>query len=86
MIAATQTLQARTRRGPARAGVRGVHRWPRPTCPTEHAELITSELATNAVLHGRTDFRLDVDHDIDSVRIAVFDDGWRLALPAPARR
>jgi anti-sigma regulatory factor (Ser/Thr protein kinase) len=51
--------------------------------PTEQAELITSELATNAVVHGRTDFRLQVDRDIDSVRIAVFDEGggWPCRRP-----
>jgi len=51
--------------------------------PSEQAELITSELATNAVLHGRTDFRLDVDRDIDSIRISVFDGGggWPCRRP-----
>jgi anti-sigma regulatory factor (Ser/Thr protein kinase) len=51
--------------------------------PTELAELVTSELATNAVLHARTEFRLEVDHDIDSVRIAVSDEGggWPCRRP-----
>ena len=35
------------------------------------------------MLHARTGFRLDVDHDIDSVRIAVFDEGggWPCRRP-----
>jgi anti-sigma regulatory factor (Ser/Thr protein kinase) len=51
--------------------------------PSERAELITSELATNAVVHGRTEFRLEVDCDIDSVRISVFDagGGWPCRRP-----
>jgi anti-sigma regulatory factor (Ser/Thr protein kinase) len=51
--------------------------------PTERAELVASELATNAVLHGRTDFRLEVDRDVDSVRIACFDSGggWPCRRP-----
>jgi anti-sigma regulatory factor (Ser/Thr protein kinase) len=52
--------------------------------PTEQAALVTSELVTNAVLHGRTEFRLEVDHDLDSVRISVFDSGggWPCRRPA----
>src|SRR4051812_34667986 len=51
--------------------------------PTERAALVVSELATNAVLHGRTDFRLEVDRDVDSIRIACFDagGGWPCRRP-----
>lgn len=43
--------------------------------------LVTSELASNAVLHARTPFVVRVRSSPESVRIAVFDhDG---ALPAP---
>jgi anti-sigma regulatory factor (Ser/Thr protein kinase) len=51
--------------------------------PTDLAELVVSELATNAVIHGRTDFRLEVDRMGDRIRIACFDagGGWPCRRP-----
>lgn len=37
-------------------------------------ELVTSELATNAVLHAGTPFRVEVDRDARRLRVAVCDD------------
>jgi anti-sigma regulatory factor (Ser/Thr protein kinase) len=39
----------------------------------DQAVLLVSELATNAVLHARTQFRIEVVVDADVVRVAVFD-------------
>jgi anti-sigma regulatory factor (Ser/Thr protein kinase) len=51
--------------------------------PTEQAALVVSELATNAVIHGRTDFELEVDQDADHIRIACYDSGggWPCRRP-----
>jgi len=38
------------------------------------AELLVSELVTNAVLHARSATRVTIDHDGTTVRIAVCDD------------
>ena len=43
------------------------------------AELIVSELATNAVLHARSPFRVSVDQSVDVVCISVQDAGDGLA-------
>lgn len=37
--------------------------------------IVASELATNAILHARTDFRVSVTVDSDSVRVEVEDGG-----------
>ena len=39
----------------------------------EDASLVTSEIVTNAVLHGASAFRVHVDADLDRVRITVED-------------
>ena len=36
--------------------------------------LAVSELATNAVLHARSPFRVRVAHDAEGIRVAVFDE------------
>jgi anti-sigma regulatory factor (Ser/Thr protein kinase) len=41
----------------------------------ERVQLVVSELATNAVLHGRSEFVLQVSGGDDTVRVAVFDGG-----------
>ena len=41
----------------------------------EDVELVTSELATNAVRHARTAFVLTLESDGDSVRVSVLDRG-----------
>lgn len=41
---------------------------------TETAELLTTELAANAVTHGRSGFHLTVDVRRDTVRVTVGDD------------
>ena len=48
---------------------------------TEVAELLVSELVTNAVLHARTDIRLRVQAEDSWVRVEVHD-----ASPAPVHR
>jgi anti-sigma regulatory factor (Ser/Thr protein kinase) len=82
MLAATQVFQ------PDPDAVRTVRRFVAEVLagadlPVEPAELIASELATNAVLHARTEFRLVIDRDVDSVRIAVHDTGggWPCRKP-----
>jgi anti-sigma regulatory factor (Ser/Thr protein kinase) len=39
------------------------------------ASLMASELATNCVIHGRTDFEISVDVDDDAVRVSFTDFG-----------
>jgi anti-sigma regulatory factor (Ser/Thr protein kinase) len=39
----------------------------------DSVQLAVSELATNAVLHARSPFRVRVTRDNDTIRIAVFD-------------
>ena len=46
--------------------------------------LLTSELATNAVLHARTDFEVTVARREDALRIAVTDGNTRLPQPGMA--
>jgi hypothetical protein len=48
------------------------------------ALLLTSELATNAVLHARTEFDVTVARLADVVRIAVTDGNTRLPQPCMA--
>jgi anti-sigma regulatory factor (Ser/Thr protein kinase) len=40
---------------------------------SEEAETVVSELATNAVLHARTPFTIEVSRDSDTVRVSVLD-------------
>jgi len=47
------------------------------------AELVASELVTNAVLHARTNVRLKVALESDTVRIDVFDGNSRLPTMVP---
>ncbi len=44
-----------------------------PTVTVDTAELLTSELATNAVVHGHTSFDVSVSHSEGLLRIAVSD-------------
>jgi anti-sigma regulatory factor (Ser/Thr protein kinase) len=46
----------------------------------EKVALITSELASNAVLHARTEFTVRVDSTDRTVRIAVFDHGAEMPV------
>ena len=48
----------------------------------DDAELLTSELVANAVLHARTAFRVSVDLDGDRLRVEVHD----ASDDAPVRR
>jgi len=48
------------------------------------AELLTSELVTNAVLHARTSLRLTIRHDDDGLTVTVSDDNMRLPTVAGA--
>lgn len=50
----------------------------------EPAVLLTSELATNAVLHARTPFRVAVQLDPDSVSVEVTDGSPGSPAPVPA--
>lgn len=53
-------------------------------CPrqtAEIAELLTSELATNTVLHGRTAFDVVVNQDGGALRVAVHDENSRMPVP-----
>ncbi|MGH9105985.1 MAG: ATP-binding protein [Acidimicrobiales bacterium] len=44
----------------------------------EDLPLLVSELATNAVLHARSDFEVTVIHDRGRMRVEVFDQNTRL--------
>ncbi len=52
-----------------------------PSRTVEIAELLTSELATNAVLHGCTAFDVIVSQDDDALRVAVHDESNRMPVP-----
>lgn len=47
----------------------------------DDALLLTSELVTNAILHGRSGVTVEVEVGANSVRISVFDENSR--HPAP---
>lgn len=49
------------------------------------APLLVSELATNAVLHARSEFSVTVSKDHKRVRVEVFDQNSRLPSPASVR-
>ena len=53
----------------------------------EVAVLLTSELATNAVLHAATPFELTVNVEVDAIRVTVVDGAGdqtlQLRQPAP---
>jgi anti-sigma regulatory factor (Ser/Thr protein kinase) len=51
---------------------------PSPDMVGEVAELLTSELATNAVVHARTRFTVSVGVQRDSLRVAVRDGSFDL--------
>jgi anti-sigma regulatory factor (Ser/Thr protein kinase) len=51
-----------------------------PAATVDIAELLTSELATNAVLHGRTAFDVVVSESGDLLRIAVTDRSGRMPV------
>lgn len=58
----------------------------RPLELIEAAELMTSEVATNCVLHAHTDFELAIDAE-DEIRIEVSDQGpGRPKLLSPGAR
>jgi anti-sigma regulatory factor (Ser/Thr protein kinase) len=48
------------------------------------AQLLTSELVTNAVIHGRSHVRLGITVSANGLRIAVADDNSRHPTPQPA--
>lgn len=53
----------------------------------ETAELLASELVTNAVLHGRGPITLTMEYDVDGLGVTVCDDEPALpALPDPDPR
>ncbi len=52
-----------------------------PSRTVEIAELLTSELATNAVIHGCTPFDVIVSQDDDALRVAVHDGSNRMPVP-----
>ena len=47
-------------------------------CPTGDTALLVSELATNAVLHARSEFTVSVDAERGRVRVEVSDRNSRL--------
>jgi anti-sigma regulatory factor (Ser/Thr protein kinase) len=53
-------------------------------CPSqivEAAELLTSELATNVVLHARTAFDVIASQSDETLRVAVHDESNRMPVP-----
>ncbi|MEU6404555.1 ATP-binding protein [Streptomyces sp. NPDC046985] len=55
--------------------------WSLPETPAEDAQVVVSELVSNAIIHGSGDVRLRLQHDDHELRIRVTDDNT-----APARR
>lgn len=60
-------------------------RWRVPSESCEVAELLTSELVTNAVLHGTGHIQLRVAHEHTELRVEVRDDSPRRPVPRPLR-
>jgi anti-sigma regulatory factor (Ser/Thr protein kinase) len=56
-------------------------RWSGPR--TDDALLLTSELVTNAVLHGRSQVTLEVDVDAGRLHVSVVDENSRRPWPVP---
>ncbi len=52
-----------------------------PSQTVETAELLTSELATNAVLHARTAFDVIASENNQALRVAVHDGNNRMPVP-----
>ena len=53
-----------------------------PRRAQEAAELVTSELATNSVVHARTDFEVVAAADDETVEVVVADEaGWAPDMP-----
>ena len=65
--------------GAARAALRRTLRDWDLDALVDTAQLLTSELATNAVLHARTDFELRVERRGDRLRVSVLDGSPRTA-------
>ncbi|MEU8568261.1 ATP-binding protein [Streptomyces pathocidini] len=61
--------------GVVRATVRSVLRAARLDCLVDTAELLVSELVTNAYRYSETDAYVSVDRSSDGVRVAVWDAG-----------
>jgi len=59
--------------------------WGRPDL-IDDAMLIVSELSTNAVLHGRSEFVVQLRRNGSNVRIEVIDDSGHEPLPATAEQ
>ncbi|MFE1516763.1 ATP-binding protein [[Kitasatospora] papulosa] len=55
--------------------------WSLPDTPAADAQLVVSELVSNAIIHGSGDVRLRLRHDDHELQIRVTDDST-----APARR
>jgi anti-sigma regulatory factor (Ser/Thr protein kinase) len=51
----------------------------------EPAVLLTSELVTNGIIHGRTDVEVRLDITEDAVRVEVIDGGAGCPVPENAR-
>jgi two-component sensor histidine kinase len=66
---------APSRQAPAQAR-RAVHDFATAVAPTSArtAELLASELVTNAVTHGRGDVRVVMEYDADGLAVTVSDD------------
>ncbi len=65
-----------------RVTARALRQWGYPAAVAQAAELVVSELVTNAVLHADSDLTLNVHRDDDLLRIAV-QDTTRLTGPSP---
>src|SRR4051794_1400210 len=57
-----------------------LERWALPVPTTEDAALLTSELATNAVIHAHSPFDVSVRQERAVVRVSVADDVHRLPV------
>ena len=57
-----------------------LQRWALPVPTTEDAVLLTSELATNAVIHAQSPFDVTVRRQDGVLRVAVADDLHRLPI------
>lgn len=69
----------------ARHAVRDVAaRWSLPETVVLDAEMVVSELVTNAVLHARTDCELSIEPCLPGLRLAVADDDNQSPLPPTA--
>jgi len=66
-----------------RAATTAIADWGVQAAVSEDACLVVNELVTNALVHGRSEAHLLLQHDEQCLRVEVADDNTRLPMVAP---